>query len=161
MKKAKEILYKIKYFCQKIFRKNHISDIEIWNCKEHLAKYILPRLKVLRSQDFFYYPPNDVNSISISRTVIDKNNDEDKKNLSIWLEMLDEMIYAFEYVLYGDTLDKKGTKFYIKYFGRDPYETFNNDLNVDSINYEIVTQAHEKALKGFEYFGKYFIYLYN
>jgi len=159
MSKLKEMLYKIKYAFQKVFRKNHISDIEIWNCRECLAKFILPRLKALRSQDFLCYP-NDVNSISLSRTVINKESKRDKKKLAEWLKILDEMIFAFEYSLYSDSADEESTDFYIRYFGEDPYKEFYKDFN-NAVNYQIVKEAHKRALKGFALFGKYFLFLYD
>jgi len=155
----REILYKIKYAFQKIFRKNHISDYEIWNCRECLAKYILPRLNALRSQDFLCFP-NDVNSISLSRTVIDKKNNRHKEELANWLKTMDEMIFAFEYALYGDSADKKSADFYTRYFGEDPYEEFNKDYN-NKVDYQIIEEAHKRALKGFALFGKYFLFLYD
>jgi len=154
----REILYKIKYTFQKIFRKNHISDYEIWNCRECLAKYILPRLNALRSQNFFCYP-NDVNSISLSRTVINKDDEYDKEQLAEWLKTLDEMIFAFEYALYGDSADKKSADFYMRYFSKDPYEEFDKDYN--KVDYQIIEEAHKRALKGFALFGKYFLFLFD
>jgi len=152
----KEVLYIIKYAFQKIFRKNHISDYEIWNCRECLAKYILPRLKALRSQNFFCYP-NDVNSISLSRTVIDKKNNRHKEELANWLKSMDEMIFAFEYALYGDSVDKKSADFYMRYFSKDPYEEFNKDYSKKA-DYQIVEEAHKRALKGFAFLENIFCF---
>ena len=164
MIRAKRILYAIKYFLQKIFRKNHISDMEIWNCKESLAKYILPRLKALRKEEFFCYPNDDTDTVMPTRTLVsydDEGNEEveyDKEKLENWLKIIDEMIFAFEFVLYGDSFGKKQTGFYMKYFEEDPYKNF---LDKFEINHEITIKAYQRALKGLEYFGKYFMYLYN
>ena len=153
----RDILYKIKFFFQKIFRKNHISDIENWNCYVYLAKEILPRLIAFRNQELHGYP-GDINSISRARPVVDVEDEQDKKNLEDWLKTIDEMIFAFEYALYEDSLDKNSTKFYLKYFGEDPYKIINGKFDN---NYEIITKAHNRALKGFEYFGKYFLFLWD
>ena len=167
MTRTKQMLYNIKWFFQKIFRKNHISDIEIWDCYQHLAKFILPRIKALRTQDFLCYP-NDVNSISCSRTVAKDDDEYDQQQIADWKKNLDEMIFAFEYALYGDASDKDQRDFYLKNFSEDPYEKFNRDFEAgtldfknDNVNYEIVNQAHQRALKGFELFGKYFLYLWD
>ena len=161
--RIKNILYNIKYFFQKIFRKNHISDIEMWNCYVYLAKFILPRLKAFRTQKIHGYP-NDINSISNSRTVAAEDDEQFKKELDNWLKIIDEMIFAFEYALYGDSLDKNGAHFYLKYFGEDPYK----DILINDAYYKrnenewkIIKEAHNRALKGFEYFGKYFLHLWD
>ena len=122
-----DILYNVKYFFQKIFRKNHISDIEMWNCYVYLAKFILPRLKAFRTQDIHGFP-DDVNSISNSRIVAAKDDEQFKEGLEEWLEIIDEMIFAFEYALYGDSSDKNEEKFYIKYFGENPYKVINGEF---------------------------------
>ena len=168
MTRLKKLLNNVKWFFQRVFRKNHISDIETWECNHYLAKFILPRLKALRKQELFCYPPDDVSSISVSKTVADENSKEDKENLAAWYNKIDEMIFAFEYALYEDSTDKNSTDFYIRYYGEDPYEKFNKDFdagtlnfNDENVNYEIVNKAHQRALKGFELFGKYFLYLYD
>jgi len=154
--RMKDILRNIKYFFQRIFRKNHITDIEMWNCYVYLAKFILPRLQAFRNQDIHGYP-NDINSISNSRTVANKDDEEFKEGLKDWFKKIDEMIFAFEYALSDDS-DKSGANFYIKYYGENPYKIIDGQFQN---NYEIIQEAHNRALKGFEYFGQYFLHLWD
>jgi hypothetical protein len=95
MKKIKTVLYEILYFVQKIFRKNHLSDKEIWDCGFYLAKFILPRLIAFRSQKFHGYP-DDVNSIVRSRTIASEENEREKIELENspwqWVKMMQAVL---------------------------------------------------------------------
>lgn len=124
LNKLDDFRYKIKWFFQRLFR--GYSDIELWNLDDSIIKFTLPRLKAFRDQTQGY--PSNIDTFEE------------------WQAILDEMIWAMEYVSsdempywdlkekYGEETDEDGKLKYIVEFEK----------------------LEERARKGFEYFGKYF-----
>ncbi|AEF80900.1 adenylate kinase [Leadbettera azotonutricia ZAS-9] len=65
-------------FFQRLYRRSHAADIDLWNMDVHLARIILPKLNSFREQEFDGYPG-------------------ELGSLEAWLAALDEMIYAMEW----------------------------------------------------------------
>tara|TARA_R100000750_G_C2331441_1_gene90273 strand:+ start:107 stop:526 length:420 start_codon:yes stop_codon:yes gene_type:complete len=101
---------KVKHIIQKIIR--GFSDSDLWDLDYHLSELILPRLKAFRNYNQAGHPS--------------RLKDENE-----WNDILDKMIYSFEYVLrdYGiedddwnDSQEKKykeyeeGMKLFIDFF---------------------------------------------
>jgi hypothetical protein len=51
-------IFEVKYFFQRIFRKNHLSDVEVWECGFDIAKYSLKKIKAFRAMNRQGYPRN-------------------------------------------------------------------------------------------------------
>lgn len=102
-------------------KKTGISDTELWNLDYTIACFILPRLKLFRSNMFGYpvisecYYSNDVNF---------SNKTCSNNNRKLWKKYLDKMIYSFnkittDYSYNNDRINKKiqeGLDLFAKYF---------------------------------------------
>jgi len=84
----KNFFLHIKWSLQKMFRKYHCSDLNLWNLDIHLAKIILPKLIAFRSMPRLGYPAS----------LQDENE---------WEKILDEMIFAFKYTLADAEIKRK------------------------------------------------------
>ncbi len=139
----KEIPFETKMLFQKIFRKHHTSNVELWNLNDHLAKIILPKLVAFREAK--------INSYPMAFSDWSENNgwtEEEYHNLRMsgeivgggvegWKKALDEMIYAFEYSRYSECgNNKKEDYFYKKYGYIDPHK----DPSAERVNYEYLTE---------------------
>ena len=51
-----DIKFRVRMICQKIFRKDHFSDEEIWNLNKTIANFIIPRLKAYKEKTYTYPP---------------------------------------------------------------------------------------------------------
>jgi hypothetical protein len=153
---------KVVWAFQRIVRKNHAADVDLWSLDFHIAKILLPKLEAFRNQKFHSYPPA---FNSPAHYVLDEEKDtqdihgKTNEGLQTWLNILDEIIYAFRWNVYAnwerDT--KKERAFYLHYFEQDI-------PNLDYHHYydsKLVKKAADRAQKGFELFGKYFICLWD
>jgi hypothetical protein len=74
--------------------------------------------------------------------------------MKTWLNVLDEIIYAFRWNIYAnwEKNPKKERDFYLYYFGEDAPKPdyFHYDYS------ELAKRAAVRAQKGFELFGKHF-----
>lgn len=123
---------------QRIIRKHHASDVDLYRLDFHIAKMLLSKLEAFRNQSLHISPTGEIET---------------------WLNILDEIIYAFKWNIYAnwERNPQKERDFYLSYFGID-------DPNLDYLYYydsEIVKNAAIRAQKGFELFGKYFTSLWN
>jgi len=116
---------RIKWSLQKIFRRGHCSDRNLWNLDIYLAKIILPKLIAFKSMPRVGYPA----------LLRDENE---------WEKILDEMIFAFKYVLADAEIKRKEFE---KEYGE--------------INQENYIKFEKRAQKGFELFGLYFRSLWD
>lgn len=125
--------YGIRQTFFKIFRKNHFSDVELWNPYMYIAKKTLPLLIAFRKSERHGYPNAfsefDENTMTIEQYNNLKNlPDYDPQKIygggpEAWDKMLDEMIFALEFALYESSGNrKKEDAFYKKYYGKLPYE---------------------------------------
>ncbi|MDR0286941.1 MAG: hypothetical protein LBI03_04430 [Clostridiales bacterium] len=136
--RIRKLKKEIVWVFQRTVKKHHLSDIEIQNLDFHIAKILLPKLVEFRNQKLHIFPTT---------------------KLETWLNILDEIIYAFEWNIYANWEKNpiKERAFYLRYFEID-------DQNLDYFHYydsEIVKKAATRAYKGFELFGKYFTCLWN
>jgi len=77
----KELKFHIKMVLQKIFRRDHTSDMEVWGLNSSLSRYLLPRLVRLRKR-LVGYPVN--------------------LTKETWNYILGEMIFACTFFAYQD-----------------------------------------------------------
>lgn len=123
---------------QRIIRKHHCADVDLWSLDLHISHIILPKLEAFRKQKLHVTPTGD---------------------LKTWHDILDEIIYAFRWNIYANWQrnPKKEREFYIYYFNED-------DPNINYFRYfdsGLVIKAANRAQKGFELFGKYFTCLWD
>lgn len=119
---------KVKWTFQKIFRKSHTSDPDLWSLDYFLAKKILPALKDFRKQDLNGYPSefSSFEEASITRSAENPLTKEEYEDLYVgggfdkWLATIDKMIFGFEYTIAQNECSEE--KFYKKYNLKDPYE---------------------------------------
>jgi len=126
----------IKWCFQRLFRKHGCADIDFWGLDYHLAKIILPKLIAFRSQKLHGHPMDfsdwsEDDNIGMTKEEYDEakaKGDFIGGGHEKWLEIIDEMIFAFEYLLYTDSFDKKEKKFYEKYGYKNPYRETDDNL---------------------------------
>ena len=196
----------VKWFCQKVVRKHHTSDLELWGLDSHLAKIILPKLLAFRARDLHGYP-NDFSdwdekspgSMGLTKEEYDAakaKGDYVGGGFDAWLHTLDEMIYGFEWFLYHEGYNRKEIKlkdaFYKKYNYLDPHRETDDNLtwgynyltpdgnhcytsenNLEEKGYKMLSKSKsyydsklarvqvDRAQKGIELFGKYFMNLWD
>jgi hypothetical protein len=124
---------------QRVVRKCHAADFDLSYIDYHITKVLLPKLEAFRKKSLPLSPADD--------------------EMKTWLNMLDEIIYAFRWNLYAnwEKNRKDENYFYRYYFAED-------DSKLNNINYhdsELVKKAAARAQKGFELFGKYFTGLWH
>jgi hypothetical protein len=176
----------IKWSFQKIYRRNHASDCDLWGLDYHLAEVIYPKLKAFRNINLHGHPCDF--------------SDEDKENgvpagevgggLEKWKETIDEMLFAFEFMFvdsddkhykkiikefknkWGDWHEEKPeNKQEMKWFqckdkeNRDFISTEGEGEPVSQWDFYYDSKLHqqlaERAQKGLELFGKYFWNLWD
>lgn len=167
MHKIETFFCNIKYFFQKVFRKHHTSDLELWNLYSHIAKIILPKLKTFRKMKKNGYP-------AIFSEYEDDNWESKNKydeyiasgkliggGLKKWNEILDEMIFAFEYILYKDS-DDHNTEYLKKKYGDWTEKKPENLKKLKCLNYEyyydekLDAKLQKRCDEGLILFAKHF-----
>jgi hypothetical protein len=162
--KIRNIIFSIQMILQRVFRKDHVSDIEIPGIYEPFAKFILPRLVRFRNEvkegvgtypvDFTEYIESIHLNIETYNAMIASGKIKGGGE-EAWGKTLDSMIYAFRYILLSKshwTIDSSDLihQMYVDYFGGPETEVSHKYLDI----YE------EKAQEGFELFGIYFMDLW-
>ena len=118
----------IKWFFQKIFRKHHTSDLELWNLHVYLSKIIYKKLKAFRKMPRMGYPASFMDwdedmekNDGITKEDYDKHYEGG--GMKHWNKTLDKMIYAFKKIadddVYKPSAYKKideGLQLFAKYF---------------------------------------------
>jgi len=128
--------HRIKWFFQRKFRKNKLSNVEIWDAKSTLSSFIYKVLVAYKKYDRSGYPGIFSEYNENEWGTIEKYNEAIAEGRLIgggaeaWEKVLDIMLMAFEY-LNWEGHHKKQTEWFIKYFGMDPY------LDGDERNKEI------------------------
>lgn len=121
----REVWFNIKSFFQKIFR--GYSNDELWNLDNTIAKWILPRLKAFKKDSIAF--PADLDS-----------PDE-------WDEILDKMIWSFDYITNQDEYeDEIIEKYKDNEFDEDGHYRWIKDAK----------ELSEKCQEGLDLFAKYF-----
>jgi hypothetical protein len=133
LRNIKELKNEICWILQRIVRKHHAADIDLWVLDFHITKILLPKLEAYRNKNLPSYSTD---------------------GMKTWLNVLDEIIYAFRWNIHAnwEKNPKKERDFYLYYFGEDA-------LKSDYFNYydsELAKRAAVRAQKGFELFGKHF-----
>jgi hypothetical protein len=125
----------IKWFIQKVFRKSHISDIELWNLDYTLAKIIIPKLIEFKNMKRKGFPTTfSKYSSDYGISILEYKNSFIGGEMQKWNEYVDEMIFAFECLLYLDDRNEKGdvSKKHIifckKYGYNSPYRETEDNL---------------------------------
>lgn len=113
---------RIKWFFQKVFRKTHTSDYEVWELYPIMAEWILPRLQQFKKTKRMGYP----GTFSEYHENEWKNREEYDQAIAegkmrgggpeAWEEILDKIIFAFEFTL-ADGGDKKHEKPFMEKYG--------------------------------------------
>jgi hypothetical protein len=157
--KIKEWKKELVWAFQRVVRKHHAADIDLWDFSFYIANKLLPKLEAFRNQKFHSIPSTCNSPV---HCVLEETNKQDARGktdegLEAWLNILDEMIYAFRweaYVSFGQDA-KKEKEFYRNYFGQD-ISTLDDDCYR-----ELRRKAADRAQEGFELFGKYFTCLWD
>jgi hypothetical protein len=128
--RIRDMYYSIKYMIQWIFRPNHLSDMELWNLDLTMAKWIYPRLKVFVKKKrngypgiFSEYNKNEWKSKEEYEEAI-KTGKHLGGGTEAWDEILQEMIFAFEWKIYYEDYnnEKQRDKFCKKWGIKNPHE---------------------------------------
>ncbi len=102
-----------------------MKDNEIYDLKYHIADYIFPRLKTYKEKfDKGNSPSSQIFEEEEKSRGRKLTNEESDK---IWSEILDEMIFPFEYLLFPENFEemnrveiyeknKRGLNLFAKYF---------------------------------------------
>jgi hypothetical protein len=145
---------------QRIVRKHRCADVDIWDMDNHISKILLPKLEAFRNQKHHSYPSaynSAAHCFLEEKTAKQDEPDKTDEGLEAWLNILDEIIYAFQWNVYaslGSDVKKKNA-FYLRYFKHD-ITTLD-----DADNTRLKHNAADRAQKGFELFGKYFTSLWD
>ena len=149
------MLFRIKQVLQRVFRRNHTADSDLWSLDIHLAEIIATKLKAFRSLELQGYPsdftePKDwPEQDNIPKDLVGGGPEK-------WLETIDEMIYAFEqaYMYDGD----KQQEFLDKYNLKDPWrDTDFTKFPLSGDHYwGEIDSISARAIKGRMLFSKYF-----
>jgi hypothetical protein len=126
-----DVLRPIKFFFQRLTR--GYDDSCTWSLDHHLAKLILPRLRMFREQP--HGCPTNMSDVAFHPTVAEGEEDPE---MSAWNEKLDKMIYSFDYIASG------------RQWGYDEAWTVEKEAAED-----------KKVAEGLELFGKYYRGLWN
>jgi len=199
--RTRDLYYDIKYKSQRIFRRNHLSDIDLWGFDSTMAEWIYPRLKAFINKKRHGYPG------IFSEYNENEWENREKYNKAIaagiylgggseaWEKTLQEILFAFEWKLHfkdystesqRDNFCKKWNiknpftknlenKFiHYKYKCLEPDLAFcisdKPDLDkkepekysytgrvVSYYNVKVHHEIQERAQRGFELFGKFFL----
>jgi len=110
-----------KYLFQKIFRKNHLSNRDIWGTCYNMAPYILKRLEAFYNLDLMGVP---FDFVDYDENEGAWNSYEDYKASGVvgggeeaWKATIGEMIFAFYFLLAGES--EKWRKKFVEKYGLD------------------------------------------
>jgi hypothetical protein len=153
--KLKRGYFNFKRFVIDIYQKitKGYADSETWSLDYSLAKWVVPRLKHLRD-NVHGTPPN----LEIE---IVGDNDRYTLTLDEWKSKLDEMIYAFEFVLTEDDILEKCYPPDFKWGFHSTIDgkiVWEDDRKPDYTYYD---ECQKKYLRGLELFKLYFRHLWD
>jgi hypothetical protein len=128
--RIRDICYSIKYMLQRIFRQNHLSDMELWGLNLTMAKWIYPRLKAFIERKRNGYP-GIFSEYNENEWKSKEQYDEAIKagkhlggGAEAWDAILREMLFAFEWKIYYENYsnEKQRDSFCRKWDMRNPHE---------------------------------------
>jgi hypothetical protein len=129
-RRIKDMYCSVKYLIQRIFRPNHLSDVDLWNLDSTMAKWIYPRLKAFIERKRYGYASifSEYNENEWeSKEQYDKAIKEGKHlggGAEAWEKVLQEMIFAFEWKVYYECCEdeKQRDKFCKKWNIKNPHK---------------------------------------
>ena len=130
--RIKDFFHNVEYAFQLVFRKNHIPDRQIWNLYPYMAEYLYPRIKAFKESKRMGYPADF--------SEYNENEWENKENYDLaieygkmigggekaWEEVLDKILFAFEYLKAEEDEKFQKKVFAIKY--GDIHEEIKSNL---------------------------------
>jgi hypothetical protein len=126
----KDCFYNIQYMLQRIFRSNHIADIDRWNMGFCMARWLYPRIKAFVAQNRHGYP-GCFSEYHENEWKCREEYDQAVRDGKIlgggaeaWNNILQEILFAFEWLLeYDDWKSEKRRDAFCKKWGlRNPHE---------------------------------------
>ena len=124
LKNRVEMMFdEVKWFFQRLFRSHHCADIDLWGMDSCLAKTILPKLKAFRRQPFHGYPScfcEYEENCGMTKEEYDAaktKGDIIGGEMPKWLETIDKMIFALEFILIDQGTNKKLMKKFKRVYG--------------------------------------------
>lgn len=163
IRKIPDLFYGIRDFFLRVFRKSHTSYVDIWNLYSHLSKIILPKLLEFKKAKRVSYPSifssfENLKDSGITKEEYEKHFIGGEKK--IWEEILDKMIFSFEYIVYNEKFKIK--EFYKKYNLEDPHAKTEENKKIGYVYKSKFGTlfSHEKDEKEGEFLGEYASY-YN
>ncbi|MFW6002598.1 MAG: hypothetical protein ACOCQD_04595, partial [archaeon] len=134
-RRIKDFFRTIKYTFQKLVRKHHTSNMELWNLHAHLAKIIYPKFKAFKEMKQHGYPADFSEYFEhewSSKEEYDKAVEEGKiigGGAKKWEEVQNEILFAFEYFLHSE-YNSKIKNFYKRWGLKDPHEEIEENLSI-------------------------------
>lgn len=141
-RRIKDFFNSIKWGLQRIFRKHHASDLDLWGLDHKFAEFILPKLIAFRQLDLHGHPmdfsdwdesdESGYGYMGMTKEEYEKAKSEGKfvsGGMDAWFETIDEMIYAFEFFMFHDECGKKEEAFRKKYNLPDPHAETDENMS--------------------------------
>ena len=130
-------IFATRMFLQRTFRKNHLSDLNIWDTTSYMARDCLKRLRAFKAYERQGYPSDFCASHSdYSCSPEDYQRHIEEGSIigggpERWEITIDHIIMALEYVAYvGDEMyTKRAHEWWVKHFGFSPHDEI--DVNHD------------------------------
>jgi len=166
--KIRSAYSEVKWLFQRIFRKNHLSDLDTWNCGFDIARDSLKKIKAFRAMNRHGHP-GTLNSME----EWDKILDEIILKLDLWIRLSDGDDYeamciehGWEYP-YAKKIENKSVEYVFR--RKDGSCTLSGDLDYDIKNPDYTycsrqvsysnnkasKELQQKAEKGFLLFTKW------
>jgi len=149
--------YAPRNFFQKVFSTYHLSGPEVWNLDHTLALQIVRHLKAFKNGPFSGHPVAFMSWEEVEKNWGSAVKEEDKSKylgggVEGWKDTVDEMIFGFEFHIYGEEIpeyvkDPKAKEF-LKKYGTVWTETGYDKEKLKAMN--------DRAIKGRELFTQHF-----
>jgi hypothetical protein len=158
---VKIVPFRVRCFLEKVFRKDHISDFEIWELGFHITQYVYPRLVKFRALPRMGIPTQFCSSPEELHMEKDKFDELVAKGEIIpggekkWNEILDKMIMAFEFDYKDVLFVEKELKPFCKKWGYE-YKPFDEFIKSDEYQ-----RLYNDVQEGFKLFGQHFQSLWD
>lgn len=151
---------------QRIFSRNHLANVDIWNASYTLAPRILKTLQAFYDYEKHGYPTyfsewgyegctDKHGGMGMTKEEYDEARAKDEfggGEMEAWQATIREMIFAFEFAMYHDSFDKKMDEFYKKWDLKNPFRKTPDNL---SWSYSFKSKDGGKMLCDQEDFDKY------
>lgn len=146
-----------RYLFQKLYRHNHLSDLDHFECASQLIKIILPRIEAFIKMKKHGTPIFD-----------EEMSDDDREKK--WNDILNQIRFAFEFFYQDSFYDKKSERLKAKIKRKYGDWEEKNEANKCHIfmdheafyfNPDLYNSIQDKALAGMKLFGEYFLNLWD